>query len=127
MGRLATARLLPPDEVGRGALVDLLFASSGIEAEIAAASERRRVLPDLTIPVASIGHLIALKVLSYDARRRPQDHDDIRALLREGTAADVEQAREALRLIEARGANRGKALLPELERLTENQGGDEVD
>lgn len=118
MGRLATARLLPPDAVGRGALVDLLFASSGIEPEIAAAAERRRVLPNLTIPVASVGHLIALKVLAHDARRRPQDQDDIRALQREATEADLEEARRALRLIEARGAHRGKSLLADLERLT---------
>jgi hypothetical protein len=123
MGRLATARLLPPDEIGRGALVDLLFASSGIEAEIAAAAERRRVLPNLTIPVATVGHLIALKVLAHDARRRPQDHDDIRALLREATEADLEQARSALRLVEARGGNRGKPLLAEMERLTGSSAG----
>lgn len=117
IARLATARLLPPDEASRGALVDLLFASSGIEPEIVAAAEQRRVLPSLTVPVASIGHLIALKVLAHDARRRPQDHDDIRALLREAAPADLAQAEEALRLIEARGTNRGKALLTELERL----------
>jgi hypothetical protein len=116
-GRLATVRLLPPDEHERGVLVDLLFASSSIEPEIAAAAERLRVLPKLTVPVARIGHLMALKLLAHDDRRRPQDWDDARALLREASAIDIEEAREALRLIESRGAHRGKALLVELDNL----------
>lgn len=115
--RLATVRLLPPEERERGVLVDLLFASSNIEPEIAAAAERLSILPGLTIPVASVGHLLALKVLAHDDRRRPQDEDDIRALLREATQADIDQARAALGLIEARGAHRSKALRAELERF----------
>lgn len=77
--RLATVRLVPPGEGERGALVDLLFASSSLEPDLAAAAEKMEVLPGLTIPVASIGHLLALKVLARDGRRRPQDEDDIRA------------------------------------------------
>lgn len=117
IGRLATVRLLPPGETGRGALVDLLFASSGIEPEIAAAAKRRRILPQVTVPVASVGHLIALKVLAHDARRRPQDQDDIRALLHEATEADIEESRGALRLIEERGTHRGKDLLLVLDQM----------
>ena len=37
IGRLATARLLPDD---RGAIVDLLFASSGVEDEVVREAER---------------------------------------------------------------------------------------
>lgn len=48
-------------------VVDLLFASSGIEPEIAAAAERIEVLPELELPVARVGHLIALKLLATDA------------------------------------------------------------
>lgn len=54
-GRLATVRLFPPGEGERGALVDLLFASSGIEPEIVAAAENLRILPKLTVPVARTG------------------------------------------------------------------------
>lgn len=120
-GRLATVRLLPPNEREGGPLVDLLFASSSIEPEIAAAADRLRILPKLTIPVATIGHLVALKVLAHDSRKRPQDADDIRALLGEAAMKDVEQAREALRLIEMRGAHRGKALLAELDKFLSNR------
>lgn len=38
-GRLATVRLRPPSEPEGGVLVDLLFASSGIEPEITRAAE----------------------------------------------------------------------------------------
>jgi hypothetical protein len=115
--RLATARLLPPGEPQQGVVVDLLFASSGIEAEVAAAADLLEVLPGLTVPVAKLGHLIALKVLS-DAPERPQDAADLRALAEDAQAADLDLAKQALALVAARGYGRGKNLLAELERLT---------
>src|SRR5690606_19408830 len=45
-GRLATIRTIAP----AGAVVDLLFASSGIEAEIIAAAEPVEILDGLAIP-----------------------------------------------------------------------------
>lgn len=115
--RLATARLSAPGEDAKGVVVDLLFASSGIEPEIAAAADEIELVPGLTLPVAGLGHLLALKVLARDDRHRPQDWDDIRALLHEATDDDVEGARAALRLIAARGYERGKSLVAELEAL----------
>ncbi len=115
--RLATARLLPPGEPQQGVVVDLLFASSGIEDEVAAAADRLEILPGLTVPVAKLGHLIALKVLS-DAPERPQDAADLRALAEDAQAADLDQAKQALGLVAERGYGRGKDLLAELARLT---------
>jgi predicted nucleotidyltransferase len=115
--RLATARLLPPGEPQQGVVVDLLFASSGIEPEVTAAADLLEVLPGLTVPVAKLGHLIALKVLS-DAPERPQDAADLRALAEDAQAADFDLARQALALIAERGYGRGKDLLAELKRLT---------
>jgi len=87
-----------------------------------AAAENLRILPKLTVPVARTGHLLALKVLAQDDRRRPQDVIDIRALLKESTEGDIQLARESLRLIERRGAHRGKDLIACLERfLTEDE------
>ncbi len=63
-GRLAATRLVPPGESEHGVVVDALFASSGIETEVTADADVLDVLPGLRVPVASIGHLIALKVLS---------------------------------------------------------------
>lgn len=116
-GRLSTVRLRPPQESEAGAIVDLLFASSGIEPEIAKAAEMLEILPDLRIPVARTGHLIALKILARDDRQRPQDLDDIRALLQEAVPGDLQEARSALRMIEDRGYRRGKDLLSELDQI----------
>jgi predicted nucleotidyltransferase len=116
-GRLATVRLRPHVEGNLGVLVDLLFASSGIEPEIARMAEPLEILPGLSLPVARIGHLIALKLLARDDRQRPQDLDDLHALLKEAGPYDLAEAREALHLIGERGYNRGKDLGAEFDRL----------
>jgi len=115
--RLATVRLLPPGESTNGVVADLLFASSGVEPDLVAAAERIEILPGLTIPVALVGHLMALKVLAA-APERPQDLADLRALAAVADTADLDLARQALASIEARGFARGKRLLEEFERLT---------
>lgn len=108
-GRLATVRLLPVD----GAVVlDLLFASSGIESEIVHSSTRLTLFADVTVPVASIGHLIALKLLSRSPRRA-QDDADLRALHAVADAAALAEARSALDLITSRGYARDKHLQSE--------------
>ena len=66
--RLATVRLVSPGQTASGVVVDLLFASSGIEPEIVAAADPLEVFPGVTLPVACRGHLIALKTLSRDDR-----------------------------------------------------------
>jgi hypothetical protein len=97
--------------------VDLLFASSGIELEIVQNAERIRVLEDVEVPVARVGHLIALKVLSRDDVERPQDLLDLRALMKVTTETDVIQARSAMALIVERGYGRGRDLLRDFESL----------
>lgn len=113
-GRIATVRLVRDTE--SAVFVDLLFSSSGIEPEICADAERLEVLDDLELPVATRAHLIALKVLARDDRQRPQDWDDLRALLSNASAGDVAAARDALRMIELRGFSRGRALEADLQR-----------
>lgn len=107
-GRLATVRLKPPS---RAALViDLLFASCGIEPEIVAAARPTEILPGLRTPVARVGHLIAMKLLARDDRERPQDLDDIRALLKVATAADRRLVATTIEQITDRGFARGRDL-----------------
>jgi predicted nucleotidyltransferase len=115
--RLATARLVPAGEDESGVVLDALFASSGIEAEVAAAADSLEVLPGLRVPVATAGHLIALKLLARDDRTRPQDRVDLVALVAGATPADVAEARAAIALIEHRGFNRGRDLAADLERF----------
>ena len=98
-------------------VLDVLFASSGIESEIVSVADALEVLPNLRIPVATTGHLIALKILARDDRTRPQDRTDLIALLAVAAAADIGQARTAIALIERRGFHRNKDLAAELERL----------
>lgn len=108
-GRIAMVRLAPTDEEPGAAIVDLLFATSGIENEIVDEADRLEVLPGLRLRVAKTGHLIALKLLSA-SDDRPHDRGDLRALFAEARATDLETTRIALALISDRGYNRGRDL-----------------
>lgn len=120
-GRLATVRLKRAVD-GIGVLVDILFASSGIEPEIARAAEKLEIVPGLTLPVATTGHLIALKLLARDDSSRPQDLADLLGLLDAATPEDLQQATDAARLITERGFNRDRDLLESLHELTSAHG-----
>lgn len=91
-GRLATARLV---RAGESLVTDLLFASSGIESEIVDEADELLVVPDLVVPTASIGHLVALKLLARDDRSRPADADDLASLAQVAGEDDWESARRA--------------------------------
>ncbi|HWW83711.1 MAG TPA: nucleotidyl transferase AbiEii/AbiGii toxin family protein [Vicinamibacterales bacterium] len=116
VGRLATVRLTRSSGL-QAPVIDLLFASSGIETEVVAEAEPIELLANLTIGVARIGHLIALKVLSRDDARRPQDLVDLRALLLAASSAELARARQSLALIAARGYHRGRDLTAEMDKL----------
>lgn len=122
-GRLFGVRLVSPlldaDDMEARSVVDVLLECSGIEAEIIVAAERLEVLPDIIIPVARAGHLIALKVLAG----RAQDQEDVRVLLQESDVAEIQLARQSLLLIEARGFDEGKDLLVELGKLMDSVDG----
>lgn len=110
--RLATARF----RLVGGADLDLLFASSGIEPEVVAGAEQLPVATGVVVPVATVGHLIALKLLSR-APHRPLDEADLLGLRDVATPADLEQAAAAVRLIEERGYARGRDLVGALRDL----------
>lgn len=119
-GRMATVRLAPPGEAEDTVVTDLLFASSGIEAEIAAAAEPLEVFPGIVAPVARSGHLLALKILARDDLNRPQDLVDARALLVGMPPTELDRARDALDLIAARGYHRNRRLLEALASLADD-------
>ncbi len=108
LGRLATVRLR--SRIPGGLIVDLLFASSGIEPEVAAAAEVLVVARGLSMPVACTGHLIALKLLSHDTERRRQDLIDLDELKAVATDRDWLLAAEACRLITERRYHRDRDL-----------------
>ena len=122
-GRLATVRLLPPgEEDEEGIVLDLLFASSGIESEVAASSEVLEIMPGVRLPVARTSHLIALKVLSRDDIRRPTDLADLRSLINRASQEDIRGAEKALVLIMERGYHRGRDLLSLFQQLLKDLG-----
>jgi predicted nucleotidyltransferase len=108
--RLATVRLRLPGVSEHGVVADLLFASSGIEPEVVAAAEPLEIFSGVTVRVAQIGHLVALKLLARDDRTRPQDAVDLRALREVAPEEEIERARLAVGLIHARGYGRGRDL-----------------
>jgi predicted nucleotidyltransferase len=109
-GRLASIRLRADHPAAhRGIVVDVLFASSGIEQELVAAATREAVFDGVEVAVPRVGHLIALKLLS-ESDRRLQDRIDLQGLLAVSDAAELAVAREAVRLIRTRGYHRGRDL-----------------
>jgi predicted nucleotidyltransferase len=117
-GRLATVRLVAPGSGEYGVILDLLFASSGIEPEVVERATVIEVFPGIELPVARVPELLALKILARDDERRPQDTMDIRALLQEATASDLEVTKKALTLIVERGFHRKRDLLQDFDDLT---------
>lgn len=117
--RLATARLVSP--VSDHILIDLLVASSGIEPEVVRDATDEWVTPRLRLPVASVGHLIAMKLLSADDEQRRQDQIDLLNLADVAVGHDWATAAEAVELIEARRYNRGRDLAAALAELRENR------
>jgi hypothetical protein len=127
VARLATVRLLVPEkgedqEEEGGLIVDLLFASSGVEPEIVSAAEMMIVMQDVAVPVVTSGHLFALKVLAG----RPKDLQDCQFLWRRMRPEDFQEARETLDLIAARGFHRGKDLNAEFARILELASGPDL-
>jgi hypothetical protein len=106
--RLSGVRL---EHGGSDVIADLLFASSGIESEVVASATRLEALPQLSAPVATAGHLIALKTLAG----RNQDLTDLGSLIPAASAEDLQTARDAVRLIQARGFNRDQDVVADLD------------
>ena len=75
------------------------------------------VLPQLILPVATVGHLMAMKLLSVDEELRIRDRADLHALRAVASPSDWIQADEAVTLMRARGTNRGRDLVAALAAL----------
>lgn len=115
-GRLATVRLASPPTTardgGREVALDLFFASSGVEAETVEAAQPLDLGPAGWVPVACLGHLIAVKLIW---RRSEKRDGDLRALIEYATDEDVRAARQLVAVITQRGYSRGRDLVADLE------------
>lgn len=110
--RLATVRLQSP----QGVKVDLLLASSGIEAEVIARARPTELDGLGAVAVARAEELLSLKVLSM-TELRLQDRIDARQLVLCNPDLDLEQVRANLALITQRGFHRDQDLNAKLEAL----------
>ncbi len=88
-----------------------MFASCGVEGEVARNAEIIEVFSGVRAPVARLSHLAAMKILSRDDETREQDRGDLRRLLKDATPEDLEETRRLLALVGQRGYHRGKDLL----------------
>ena len=69
------------------------------------------------VPVARLGHLIAMKLLARHDKLRPQDVVDLRALSQAADAAEWKRAATPVAMIEERGFARKRDLRGALARL----------
>lgn len=112
-GRLATVRLISPPEGETGVVVDLLFASSGVEAEVVEAAQQTELIRGLVAPVVRAGHLLALKVLAA----RTKDLEDARLIVKQIDPGELQRARDTLLLISERGFSRARKLMEQLDQV----------
>jgi len=119
--RMGWRVFIPPSKEASIPL-DLLVAACGIEKEIVASATTIEILPGLSLPVASLGHLIAMKVLSQNALDRLQDRVDLLALLRNATEQDRIVVEHSLKEIRARGFSEGRDLVAELHEIESGKG-----
>lgn len=115
--RLSTVRLLSP----LGVKIDLIFASSGIEAEVVERATLIDVPGTGPLPVACVEELVAMKTLSM-TQRRLQDRMDAQRLIENTKGLDLDRVRANLALIHQRGYDRGEDLEAKLASLLEEVG-----
>ena len=117
---IATVRLSKfSDDESIEVIVDLLFATCGIEDEIVKNATLEEVLPLCKMHVATLPSLIAMKVLSASPDKRPQDIMDINSLLAELNHEDIKIAKKLVSLIQERKFNRSKDLLSNFDKYIE--------
>ncbi|MGH2830706.1 MAG: nucleotidyl transferase AbiEii/AbiGii toxin family protein [Actinomycetota bacterium] len=110
------SRVLPLAHLTTGMPVDLIVAGPGLEEEFLARAREVNV-GGIPIPVISIEDLITSKILAG----RPKDLEDVRGILRDQGAADLELVRHTLEILqEALDRNDLVTVLDDLARSTDS-------
>ena len=110
-------RLLMPTNKGDDIAVDLLHHACGVEMQIVQQAVTLEILPKVFLPVASIGHLIAMKIVSHNDIARMQDQIDLKALITVAQPEDITLAKSALVEIRRGESFASRDLIRELEAL----------
>lgn len=110
--RIGTVRLRSPS----GVVVDLLLATTGIEADIVSRASVLAFTGSGRLPTAAAEDLVAMKLLSMDDRRL-QDRMDALALVEMNPQLDLDRVRQSLADIEAAGCARDQDLNAKLDDL----------
>lgn len=92
---VAETRVLPFAHASTGWPLDVVLAGPGLE-QLFLDGARPMPVGAATVPVISPEHLVATKVLAG----RPKDLEDVRGILRQGTAIDAALVREVLSALE---------------------------
>jgi hypothetical protein len=108
-GRLATVRLICPPDDGIQVVLDLLFANTGIEDVIVRDAQIINVYPTFLAPVATVGHLVAMKLVAVRPGREHDERDLIELLDGIGPE-ELARARAAIAAITASGSAVGRDL-----------------
>lgn len=121
--KLGLAKLFAPSTESQLIELDLLFDFCGIEAEVVSGAEPLEIWPGVTVPVASMPALLAMKARCQELPERIQDRADlVNQLLPYSSAQDVEEARSLIMLIQKRGYNEGRNLIDAFDNLVKQHG-----
>lgn len=117
---ITSARLLGLNSTYGRFFIDIIFSSTEVEKEITNHVQKVEILPNLIIPIARRGHLVAMKLLAINSRERTEektltDKADILSLLKSAKEKDIEDAKKLARLINERSS----LDLPNLNKLLE--------
>ena len=117
---IALARLFSKDDYSSLIELDFLFELCGIEKEVVDSAEELEIWPGLTVAIATMPALLAMKARCQELPERIQDKADlVNQLIPFASESDLDQARELIKLIETRGFNEGRKILSAFNQLVE--------
>ena len=118
---IALARLFSKDDYSSLIELDFLFELCGIEKEVVDSAEELEIWPGLTVAIATMPALLAMKARCQELPERIQDKADlVNQLIPFASESDLDQARELIKLIETRGFNEGRKILSAFNQLVEH-------
>jgi predicted nucleotidyltransferase len=117
--RIIGQRIQMPSEKAISLPIDLIFNSTGIEESIVENAKILEIIHGIKLPVASLGDLIAMKIISQNDSDRLKDRVDLRLLINKALESDLKITRKSLKLIQERMNLADKNLQEDLDYFLE--------